>query len=540
MYWNIKLLTEDGRLPVTLSYIGAEQFPALEYVHLCGELPQRVSVVNRAFLGSFNQIHALYNTLSEEDFSVCPVFFIIPDVAYTKGEPGVEKFIEGIKDKHCNILYVNLDRLETLNIVHEIIGNYRYWYETFEQMKGEKTQLQDIIDAGHRMLKCPVILLNMGYSVVAGQGLTAPVYDGSDELVYKGFLTINTVTRLRYSEQAVFQPIRQGVSTIAFLLLYKENEIHYMEGYLALLVDALKHHLHHSATGAMNRRVEFEQLVYDFIEMNIQSTEEIHQRMQMMDLQIKKYYCCMVVKFVKEEGRPLNPYIPQVKRFFPNASFAMYSRSIVALIPTEHRENNDLCPEGFAAFLEKDGLMAGFSSAGRSIEYFRTFYIMAHQALRLGERLGHEDETNTSAIYFFEDYRMYHMIDLCHEAFVRMYRHDNSMFLCHPVLVELSNYDEQNGTNLVALLYTYLKLNGNLSQTARVMHFHRNTVMNKIDKIEELTGISLADSHWQTVLMFSCMVYQYMQEFLNEDFSDCRMKKKTMTKEVNKEHRKHK
>lgn len=527
MLWNIHLLTDDARLPVVCSYIGAEQFPALEFVSLCtsgtAAAPAAVTSVNRAFMGNVHQIGSLYATMTDGDFEVCPVFFIVPDGDMGCGDAAA--FLEGVKNKNCNILYVDLDMLSAVNIVHEIIGNFRYWYETFEQMKSGKHELQDIIDCGHRMLGCPVFLLNMGYSVVAGQGLAAPVYDGSDELVYKGFLTINTVTRLRASDGAVFVPIRQGVSTIAFLLIYKERQVHYMEGYVALLADALKSSLHRNVTGAMNRRLEFEQLVYDFIEMNIQSAEEIQQRLLLMDLQIKKFYCCMVVRFVKEDGRPLNPYIPELKKYFPGASFAMYSRSIVALIPTENRENV-LCPEALGAFLEKERLMAGFSSPGRSIEYFRTFYVMALQALRLGERLGHDDPQAQGPVYYFEDYRMYHMIDLCHDAFLRMYRHDNSIFLCHPVLVELSNYDAQNGTNLVELLYTYLKLGGNLSQTARAMHYHRNTVMNKIDKIEELTGISLNDSHWQTVLMFSCMVYQYMREFLEEDFVDCHKKRK--------------
>lgn len=53
-------------------------------------------------------------------------------------------------------------------------------------------------------------------------------------------------------------------------------------------------------------------------------------------------------------------------------------------------------------------------------------------------------------------------------------------------------YDRQNHADFMLTLQTYLKLK-NVSETARTLHLHRQSLIYRLGKIEELTGMSLKD-----------------------------------------------
>ena len=84
--------------------------------------------------------------------------------------------------------------------------------------------------------------------------------------------------------------------------------------------------------------------------------------------------------------------------------------------------------------------------------------------------------------------------------------------MCHPVVISLADYDRDYQTDLLKVLYTYLRQNCSLAHTAQAMNYHRNTILNKVNKIQEVTGINLSDAEWPEVLLFSCVVYEFMNQ----------------------------
>lgn len=61
------------------------------------------------------------------------------------------------------------------------------------------------------------------------------------------------------------------------------------------------------------------------------------------------------------------------------------------------------------------------------------------------------------------------------------------------VISPLYEYDRSMGTDLVKSLKCYLECK-NLSETARLLYLHRHSLLYRINKIEELTGLSLKDA----------------------------------------------
>jgi purine catabolism regulator len=59
-------------------------------------------------------------------------------------------------------------------------------------------------------------------------------------------------------------------------------------------------------------------------------------------------------------------------------------------------------------------------------------------------------------------------------------------------LARLAEHDAAHGTNLVATLDGYLQLDGNVSAEARALGVHRHTLLNRLERIETLSGVDLS------------------------------------------------
>ncbi len=60
------------------------------------------------------------------------------------------------------------------------------------------------------------------------------------------------------------------------------------------------------------------------------------------------------------------------------------------------------------------------------------------------------------------------------------------------IIGKLEEYDEDNGTNLIDLLRTYIDCNGSIQQVAEINFTHRNTVNYQIKKIKKITGLDIS------------------------------------------------
>jgi sugar diacid utilization regulator len=295
-----------------------------------------------------------------------------------------------------------------------------------------------------------------------------------------------------------------------------EYRINYLT---SLLLVAVKSHLSlPDPTSPLYYRLEFEQLVYDLIDMNINTIDEIYQRFKILNLTLKTPFFCIVVKPTDTVGitRPLNPMINGLQKIFTDGHYSIYQRSIIGLIPTSHREIPSFNQEALIELLGHWSADIGFSSVATHLEHFRTFYLMSVQAIRFGCTFGHESGVELP-IYHFEDYRIYHMIDMCKDGFTQLYCHEHLIYMCHPFIIRLYQYDQKNSSDLLHVLYTYFKFSCNLAQTSRELNFHRNTMMNKISKIESVLKTSLDDNQLRQSLTFSYLILRYISEYLKKD-----------------------
>ena len=130
----------------------------------------------------------------------------------------------------------------------------------------------------------------------------------------------------------------------------------------------------------------------------------------------------------------------------------------------------------------------------------RTFTDMADfdaariQASIAFERGGEVDPT--SWCYRYDDYAFSWLV-------AQATRDTPPAFVCHSAVTTLARYDKRHGTNLLGTLSVFMKRRYNATSAANELLIARSTLLHRLARIEELTGLDFEDSDDLTYLAFS-------------------------------------
>ncbi len=120
----------------------------------------------------------------------------------------------------------------------------------------------------------------------------------------------------------------------------------------------------------------------------------------------------------------------------------------------------------------------GLGQAAKDIASWRNSYRDAVQALELAERL------NTDQPLYIGDLGVYQLI-------LSLSDREKMLAFCDKTLGTLEDYDHKQNADLVKTLEAFFACHGNLSQTAEMLIVHRNTLLYRMNRIEEIAQIDL-------------------------------------------------
>ena len=90
-----------------------------------------------------------------------------------------------------------------------------------------------------------------------------------------------------------------------------------------------------------------------------------------------------------------------------------------------------------------------------------------------------------------------------------LYNDTEVLTLSQNILKPLLEYDIEKKTNYLDTLKVYFNTNYNVSETARICHMHRQSLLYRLDKIETICGVSL-NNHEDLYLLETCYrIYSY-------------------------------
>ena len=221
----------------------------------------------------------------------------------------------------------------------------------------------------------------------------------------------------------------------------------------------------------------------------------------------------LVGRFVQE----LMTYLPKSKTIAFNyevSVFNIYNSPDVRKQTLTHLTK-------LAPLFEKYGAFCGVSETFETLPDLKNACVQATRAQALGVQLRtlgnfwqfDREVFEASAIegdgdaFYYDDTYIYLMLHLAQSGSFDAFR--NTSY--NNTLKKLVDYDRENNTKLVQVLYAHLISERRATASGRLLHMHRNNVLYHISRIKEITGIDL-DDYWARLKLMLAFHFFELQE----------------------------
>jgi len=250
-----------------------------------------------------------------------------------------------------------------------------------------------------------------------------------------------------------------------------------------------------SASGSM-RGAFYSNILYNILDdMDNSDTFEY---LTALENEFPKEMRVVVARFVtRVENRFLKRAISmELERIFPNGYSVQYKSYIGILVPSISK----IQLEELEKLTKLESVSIGLSWPFNNILEFKRYFNQAVVSIKLAQRLG-----LTQHIF---DYSDFHYYDLLNNYTGKI----PLEYYCHPALQVLRQYDKDNRSDLYNTLYTYLENQKSLVATAEKLYIHRNTLVYRINRIQELTGLELDNANVVYTLMDSFRIMAFLNK----------------------------
>lgn len=136
----------------------------------------------------------------------------------------------------------------------------------------------------------------------------------------------------------------------------------------------------------------------------------------------------------------------------------------------------------------------GIGQVARDVQAIPQAWREAQQALEIGRRLFGEGK-----LHSFARLGIYRLL-------FPLYGEQTLLDFYQETLGPLLDADNRSNQALLETLEGFFRCNGNLSETARAMHLHRNSLLYRLGRIEELLGRSLEDAELRLSLQIALKI----------------------------------
>lgn len=144
----------------------------------------------------------------------------------------------------------------------------------------------------------------------------------------------------------------------------------------------------------------------------------------------------------------------------------------------------NLCKKIYAEALKKITSMEIIVGIGRSYLDMSELYKSQEQAKLIVEHLS---KSTTESIIHYDDLGIYRI--LAHDGLK-----GELIDFCQDTIMPLIEYDKVYNSELVKTLKQYFKFNGNMKKISENMYMHYNTIVYRVNKMKEITGIDIEKS----------------------------------------------
>ena len=465
---------------------------------------------------------------------------IIDKLKDTSIEAGTVIFISDFRSDKCNsIRHINATfiladcSLATLyNIVNNSLCQIRLW--TDQLCNAADQSLYNTLSLSAQFVSAPIVLLNPDYRIILSSKLEESKFL-TEQLADSGALSEDLVNNIFGKDSEEHSPLKYSIPGKNISLfgqrLYHDKKL------ISILIiedDADRTGIDFwglcDATGkALYRHIiptnslrlgtytmKFQKFWQEIMSQKLTQSVEIIKALEELPFPTDNFISVIVVAFEEQnaEHTPYSFVLAQLRDVFPDCNMTVYENEIVILRTyCERCFRQDLDTEKLSSILEKHNCYIGISNGTRDYGNLRSLYILSKHTIVLASKLRQKPDER---IFFNEEYWVYAAIDMCAHRFYELHHHDDIVYMIHPAIIHITRYDKQHNTNLRDTLFSYLLNDRNLVKTAAETFAHRNTVLNKVNKINKLICLDLEDGNLRQRLIFSCQVIMYFEKYMQK------------------------
>lgn len=204
-----------------------------------------------------------------------------------------------------------------------------------------------------------------------------------------------------------------------------------------------------------------------------------------------------------------NALVPLVSSFDERSEVLPFGEELIVLLhePFDHRELERMTEELNDLLSKKHSIAfsAGISNLFGKLSGIKEAYQQARQTALIGRILQGNNKLFT-----------YHQLYFSHKL-LEMARDKEVLAYCQQLFQPLIEYDEDNHSNLMETLTLLLRNDLNTSQVAKLLYLHRNSILNRKNKIIEIYGYSPFEST-NHLNFFTALLIVTLSQALDEDF----------------------
>ena len=258
-----------------------------------------------------------------------------------------------------------------------------------------------------------------------------------------------------------------------------------------------------------SREIMHEHFLIELLERSTHSQEYVEARLRALDLKIEKDLYIVTIESKDQMARfeQMTQHMKGMRSFMKIILSTVYRDKIVLLMHNDSRSGSAIQEkdiENFSNYLQSCCLIAGVSNRFNNPRHIKKHYQQALIALESALSL-----KNPGQIFHYQQLCIYHLIALSNLS-------SDVLDYVHPSMLLLIRYDQDNKTEFMKTLYHYLTNLKALLRTKDELYIHRNTLVYRIKKIEEIMGVDLNDGETFFQLYFSLKALEYQSAQLSK------------------------
>ncbi|MEL7647965.1 MAG: helix-turn-helix domain-containing protein [Sedimentibacter sp.] len=426
-----------------------------------------------------------------------------------------------------------VENTSMIKLFNHLQKYFNYLFEWDKKMTchiRNKESLNVLFEESKDLFKNPVIILDLAFNVIVHSKDFPDSNDFLNQILIRGSLDKETIESLvqgkffreNYRNIAKFEPPNRS-NTVHYIksLFYNNNKmatfVYYcLNGdatqgqldFIHMFIQYAEELYNWSNSGIVPCISGWDLFIKEIVLNHEISKEEISRYAKLLKLDYSSRYCVGVIKLKETSVRCIKYLINIIRSRNPFYYVSTYDNLIVILYDIKRDKGYEKNIEDRISWLEDfiykyEGVM-GISSTFYCLEDFSNEYKKASVALDLGSKFN-----KNKCVHKYKDYHIYHMISSVSKDITL----DS---LCYKKLKKLMDYDMCNNIDNSEILRIYLENDRSVSKTASIKNLHRNSIIYRINQIEDILKIDLDNFNERMRLILTYHAMDVMEHMKKE------------------------